>query len=65
VNLVRKVSMRHGIAGDPLRFAARQLDTAARDSVRQIIAARFREEHADAVESSDERLGSLLSRLEN
>jgi hypothetical protein len=65
VNLVRKVSMRHGIAGDPLRFAARQLDPAARDTTRQIIAARLKEEHADAGELADEALRTLQSRLED
>jgi hypothetical protein len=65
VNLVRKVSMRHGVAGDPLRFAARQLDPAARDTIRQIIAARLREEHADAVELADAALSTLQSRLGN
>jgi hypothetical protein len=66
VNLTRKISMRHGVAGDPLRFAARNLDAAARDTMRQLISARVREEHVDAEAGERERkIGLLLSRLEN
>jgi hypothetical protein len=65
VNLTRKVSMQHGLAGDPLRFAARQLDPATRETVRKIIAARLEEEHADASERAREALNILQSRLEN
>ena len=65
VNLTRKISLRHGIAGDPLRFAARHLDPDARQTVRQIIAARLREEHADAEERADKALDTLQSRLED
>jgi hypothetical protein len=64
VNLTRKLSMRHGIAGDPLRFAARQLDPAAREAVGQIIAARLEEEHAAAGHSIEGASTALLSRLE-
>ncbi|MEO8313537.1 MAG: hypothetical protein ABI645_01970 [Pseudomonadota bacterium] len=65
VNLTRKISMRHGIAGDPLLFAARNLDPIARAKLRQLVAARVQEEHADA-ESADRerRITLLLSRLE-
>jgi hypothetical protein len=65
VNLTRKISLRHGIAGDPLCFAARHLDPDARQTVRQIIAARLREEHADAQERADKALDTLQSRLED
>jgi hypothetical protein len=65
VNLVRKISMRHGIAGDPLRFAARNLDPAACDELRQMVAARVREEHPEAEPVElERRIGQLLSRLE-
>jgi hypothetical protein len=64
VNLNRKLSMRHGIAGDPLRFAARNLDAGARDTTRSLVSARVQEEHADAEETERERrIGLLLSRL--
>jgi hypothetical protein len=64
VNLTRKLSMRHGIAGDPLRFAARNLDAAGRDAMRSLVSARVQEEHADAEETERERrIGLLLSRL--
>jgi hypothetical protein len=65
VNLTRKISLRHGIAGDPLRFAARHLDPAARQAVLHVIAARLREEHADAQERAEEALHILNCRLEN
>ena len=65
VNLTRKISMRHGIAGDPLLFAARNLDPAARDTMRRLICARVQEEHVDAEAGERERrIGLLLSRLE-
>jgi hypothetical protein len=65
VNLTRKISMRHGIPGDPLPFAARNLDPAARDTMRALICARVQEEHAEA-EAAERarRIGQLLSRLE-
>jgi hypothetical protein len=65
VNLTRKLSMRHGIPGDPLLFAARNLDRAARDTMRRLISSRVQEEHADAEAGERERhIGQLLSRLE-
>jgi hypothetical protein len=65
VNLTRKLSMRHGIAGDPLQFAAQQLDAAGRAATRQIIAARLQEEQAMSGEPADEeRARQLLSKLE-
>jgi hypothetical protein len=65
INLTRKISMRHGIGGDPLLFAARYLDPAARDTMRELISARVQEEHADADAGERERrIGQLLSRLE-
>jgi hypothetical protein len=65
VNLTRKITMRHGIAGDPLQFAARHMDPAARDTIRQLMAERVHEEHADAEAAERERRISLLnSRLE-
>lgn len=65
VNLVRKISMRHGITGDPLRFAARNLEPAAREELRQVVAARVREEHPEAEPVEIEsRIGQLLSRTQ-
>jgi hypothetical protein len=65
VNLVRRLSMRHRIGGDPLRFAARQLDAAGRADTQQIIAARLAEEYAGAGESveRDQRSAVLLAKL--
>jgi hypothetical protein len=65
VNLSRKIAMRHGITGDPLLFAARNLDPAALVQVRQLVAARVQEEHAGAESADRERcITLLLSRLE-
>lgn len=65
VNLTRKISTRHGIAGDPLLFAARNLDSAALDTMRKLVAARVQEEHA-ATEPAEreDRIHLLLSRLQ-
>jgi hypothetical protein len=66
VNLTRKISMRHGIAGDPLQFVARQLDAAGREATGRIIAARLQEEQAMRGEPADEeRTRRLLSRLQD
>jgi hypothetical protein len=65
VNLVRKISMRHGIAGDPLRFAARDFEPVARDELRQMVAARVREEHPEAEPVElEHRISQLLSRTQ-
>ncbi len=65
VNLTRKISMQHGIAGDPLHFAARNLDAAGRHATRQLIAARLQEEHPESGKSADaQRIELLLSKLE-
>jgi hypothetical protein len=65
VNLTRKISMRHGIAGDPLHFAARNLGAADRDAMRQLIAARLQEEQggSDSPAEREQRIELLLSRL--
>ena len=64
VNLTRKLSMRHGIAGDPLLFAARNLDPKSMNAIRSLISARVQEEHANDEEAERERrIGLVLSRL--
>ena len=51
VNMVRKISMRHGIAGNPLLFAAANFDPATRDIMQKLIDARVREEQASKCDS--------------
>jgi hypothetical protein len=46
VNHTRKIAMRHGIAGDPLAFAAQHFDAATHAAAQQIVAARLQEERA-------------------
>lgn len=67
VNLVRKLSQRHGIDGDPLRFAARHFDAGARAAMKDLLAARLREEDAtlNAGTPRPERLAMMLTRLES
>lgn len=64
-NLTRKLAMRHGLAGDPLRFAARHFDDAALAQTRRLVEARVREEYADpdAVSRGAEVLDLVLPRL--
>jgi len=64
VNLVRKVAMRHGLAGDPLRFAACAMDARTRDAIALIIAARLQQQQAEATTPRGDELGVLMSRLE-
>ena len=45
-NLVRKLARRHGIAGDPLQFAERNFDNAARAQLDAIVSTRLAEESA-------------------
>jgi hypothetical protein len=46
VNHTRKIAMRHGIAGDPLGFAAQHFDATTHANTQQIVAARLQEEQA-------------------
>jgi hypothetical protein len=64
-NLTRKLAMRHGLAGEPLRFAARHFDDAALAHTRHLVEARVREEYADpdAASRGAEVLDLVLSRL--
>jgi hypothetical protein len=64
-NLTRKLSTRHGLEGEPLRFAARHFDDAALASTRTLVEARVREEYADPakVDHGEELLTALLPRL--
>jgi len=66
VNMTRKIALRHGLAGDPLRYAASHFDAAALAHTREVVAARIREEHAmpDAMEQQQQTLHTVLSRLE-
>lgn len=65
-NMTRRISMRHGLAGDPLAFAARQMEPSARSTARAIIASRLQEEHAGSAPSAERErnIGLLLSKLE-
>jgi hypothetical protein len=58
--------LRHGLAGEPLRFAARHFDAATLAQVRELVAARVREEHAapDAEARQREILAVLMARME-
>ncbi len=60
VNTARKLSMQHGIDGDPLHFAARHLDAAGQLATRQIIASRLQEESASTGVPPDARATALL-----
>jgi hypothetical protein len=64
-NLTRRLSMRHGIAGDPLRLAARHMDPPTRNLARDIIASRLLEEHAGAAQSTEREqdITRLFARL--
>jgi hypothetical protein len=64
-NLTRKLAMRHGLPGEPLRFAARHFDDAALARTRQLVEARVREEYADpdAAPRGAEVLKLVLPRL--
>jgi hypothetical protein len=62
VNMVRKLSLRRGLEGDPIAFAAREFDPAPRDALAQLIRQRLEEEQAgDALPA--EREQQIASRL--
>jgi hypothetical protein len=65
VNLTRKLSMRHGLAGEPLAFAATHFDDAALAQTRELVEARVREEYAapESTARGEEILTALLPRL--
>lgn len=66
INLTRRISLRHGLCAEPLRFAARHFDAATLAQVRELVAARVREEHAapEAEPEQREILAAVLHRLE-
>lgn len=65
-NMVRRISMRHGLEGEPLRFAARHFGDAPLARVRALVEARVREEYAapERVDHGEELLSALLPRLD-
>lgn len=62
VNLVRKLSLRRGLEGDPLAFAAREFDAPARGALALLIRQRLEEEQAGEALSA-ERRQQIASRL--
>jgi hypothetical protein len=67
VNMTRKIALRHGLAGEPLRYAATHFDASALAHTREVVAARIREEHAtpEALERQQQTLQTIMSRLES
>jgi hypothetical protein len=67
VNMTRKIALRHGLAGEPLRYAATHFDARALAHTREVVAARIREEHAtpEALERQQQTLQTIMSRLES
>jgi hypothetical protein len=65
LNIVRRVSMRTGIAGDPLAFAARQFDAGTLTQTRELVQQRLAEEDAGRAPDADrqQRIAQLLNRL--
>jgi hypothetical protein len=66
INLTRRLSLRHGLGDEPLRFAACHFDAATLAQVRTLVTARVREEHAapDAEARQREILSTVMHRLE-
>lgn len=66
VNLVRRVSLHHGIAGDPVEFAARHFDSGERARFATLVRSRLTESRAGEDCSADEaaRVAHWLARLE-
>ena len=64
-NMTRKLAMRHGLDGEPLRFAARHFGDAALLRTRELVEARVREEYGapERVGHGEEILVTLLPRL--
>lgn len=64
-NMTRRLSQRHGLSGEPLRFASRHFDDAALAHTRALVEARVREEYAAPERSGhgEEILLRLLPRL--
>jgi len=66
VNLVRRLSLHHGIAGDPVEFAARHFDPDTRARFAALVRSRLEESSAGENRSADEaaRVAHWLARLE-
>jgi len=66
VNLVRRLSLHHGIAGNPVDFAAREFDGSTRSGFARLIRARLAESRGGEDSSADEaaRIAQWLARLE-
>jgi hypothetical protein len=61
-NLVRKIALRRGLEGDPLRFAGEHFDAAARDGLRTQLLRKFEEQHAGEAPSA-ERSAQIAGQL--
>jgi hypothetical protein len=66
VNLVRRVSLHHGLAGDPLQFASRQFSRETCAQFATLLRSRLEESRAGAACSTAEaaRIAHWLARLE-
>jgi hypothetical protein len=66
VNLVRRLSLHHGMAGDPVQFAARHFDAGARARFATLVRSRLDEARAGEACGADEaaRVAHWLARLE-
>jgi hypothetical protein len=66
INIVRKLSLRHGIAGNPVDFAAGHFDGETRAALAALVRARLAESRAGAPPDTAEeaRIAHWLARLE-
>lgn len=66
INLVRRLSLRHGIAGSPVEFAARRFDARTRAVLAGLIRARLEESRAGEppAPGDEARIAQCLARLE-
>lgn len=64
-NFARRLALQHGLRGEPLRFASRHFDAPAQTQLRQLVAARVREEMAnpDTPATREQELLAVLARL--
>jgi len=65
VNLVRKLTLRHGLQGDPVDFAAREFDAGTREKLTGLIGRRLEEDAAGEPVSPQrqQQIASWLARL--
>lgn len=66
INIVRRLSLAHGLAGNPVEFAAARFDAATRSRLAALIRARIAESRAGEPPGQEEeaRVARWLSRLE-